>query len=71
MVENFSPAGQQKAGISGTPECDPVFDNSGSCWAVEGASQNEGIELIGPSFSTDTSTKWTMTITWTPVPSRS
>jgi len=69
MVENLSPAGQQKAGISVTPECDAVFDASGRCWAVQGASQNEGIELIGPSFSTDTSTKWTMTITWTPVPS--
>lgn len=70
LVENFSPAGQQKSGISGTPECDSVFDASGRCLAVQGASQNEGIELIGPSFTTDTSTKWTMTITWTPVPSQ-
>jgi hypothetical protein len=69
LLENFSPAGEQKAGISGTPECDSVFDASGRCWAVQGASQSEGIELIGPSFTTDTSTKWTMTITWTPVPS--
>jgi hypothetical protein len=69
LVENFSPAGQLKSGISGTPECDSVFAASGRCVAVQGASQSEGIELIGPSFTTDTSTKWTMTITWTPVPS--
>lgn len=69
MVENFSAAGEQTAGISGTPACDPEFDTSGRCWAVQGASQSEGIELVGPSFSTDTSTKWTLTITWTPVPS--
>lgn len=69
LVENFSPAGQLKSGISGTPECDSVFDASGRCVAVQGGSQSEGIELIGPSFTTDTSTKWTMTITWTPVPS--
>jgi hypothetical protein len=68
MVENFSAVGEQNAGISGTPSCDPEFAASGNCWAVQGASQGEGIELIGPSFSTDTSTKWTMTINWTPVP---
>ena len=69
LVENFSAVGAQTAGISQTPACDREFDASGQCWAVQGASQSEGIELIGPSFSTDTSTKWTLTITWTPVPS--
>jgi len=68
MVENFSAVGEQKAGIRGTPSCDLEFGASGNCLAVQGASQGEGIELIGPFFSTDTSTKWTMTITWTPVP---
>ncbi len=70
LVENFSPAGEQMGGISGTPQCDSVFDASGRCLAFQGASQSEGIELVGPSFTTDTSTKWTMTITWTPVPSQ-
>jgi len=70
LIENFSAAGEQSVGISGTPTCDPEFYASGHCWAVQGASQSEGIELIGPLVSTDTSTKWTMTITWTPVPTR-
>jgi hypothetical protein len=70
LVETFSPAGTQAAGLSTTPRCDVEFDVAGGCWAVEGASQSEGIELVGPSFSSDTSTKWTMTITWTPVPSQ-
>lgn len=68
MLKNFSAVGQQTAGISETPTCDREFFASGQCWAVQGASQSEGIELIGPEFSTDISTKWTMTITWTPVP---
>jgi hypothetical protein len=68
MVETFSGVGAQTAGIGGTPACDREFYASGQCWAVQGASQSEGIELIGPAFSSDTSTKWTMTITWTPVP---
>ena len=69
LVENFSSAGEQRAGIGATPACDPEFVASGRCWAVQGESQNEGIELVGPWSSTDTSTKWTLTITWTPVPS--
>jgi hypothetical protein len=70
LVETFSSAGEQTAGLGTTPRCDEEFDAAGGCRAVEGASQSEGIELIGPSFSSDTSTKWTMTITWTPVPSQ-
>jgi hypothetical protein len=68
MVENFSALGVRTSGISATPACDREFYASGQCWAVEGASQSEGIELIGPAVSTDTSTKWILTITWTPVP---
>jgi hypothetical protein len=30
----------------------------------------EGLELIGPQWSSDTSVNWTVTITWTPVPGR-
>ncbi|HTA08497.1 MAG TPA: hypothetical protein VK836_08310 [Streptosporangiaceae bacterium] len=69
-VETFSPAGERAAGLGTTPRCDNEFDAAHGCWAVEGASQSEGIELVGPSVSSDTSTKWTMTITWTPVPSQ-
>jgi hypothetical protein len=70
LLENFSSAGELAGGITTTPRCDPEFDASGRCWAVEGASQSEGIELIGPSFSSDDATKWTVTITWTPVPNQ-
>jgi len=68
LVENFSAVGEQKAGISATPTCDVEFSAAGNCYALQNASQGEGIELIGPFFSSDTYTKWTMTITWTPVP---
>lgn len=70
QVETFSSADDQVAGLTTTPRCDTEFDAAGRCWAVEGASQSEGIELIGPSASSDISTKWSMTITWTPVPSQ-
>ncbi len=70
LVQNFSPFGESPTGIADTPACDLEFGPSGRCWAVEGASQTEGLELTGPYFSSDESTtKWTMTITWTPVPS--
>jgi hypothetical protein len=71
LVQNFSPFGLSPTGIAGTPACDLVFGPSQGCWAVEGASQTEGLELTGPYFSSDESTtKWTMTVTWTPVPSQ-
>jgi hypothetical protein len=69
-VRNFSTFGTQGRGITGTPRCDRVFGPSGSCWAVQGMAQTEGLALIGPEWSSDTSTKWTVTITWTPVPGR-
>lgn len=68
MLENFSAFGLNASGLTGNPECDREFGPSGRCWAVQGASQTEGVELIGPSASSDSSTSWTLTITWTPVP---
>ncbi len=71
LVENFGPSGRINAsGLTETPTCDHVFDATGKCWAVQGTYQTEGVELTGPSNSTDTSTKWTVTITWTPVPAQ-
>jgi hypothetical protein len=70
QVDNFSTFGTLTTGLTGEPRCDQRFGPEGSCWAVEGMWQKEGIELIGPTTSSDTSTKWTMTITWTPVPSQ-
>jgi hypothetical protein len=72
IVRDFGPDGSNNTGLTGTPQCDRAFDAQGKCWAGLGASQHEGFELIGPSAVTDTSsTSWTITITWTPVPSES
>jgi hypothetical protein len=68
LVQNFGPYGQNGAGLTDSPRCDQEFDSNGRCWAMQGASQTEGIELTGPSQSSDNSTNWTVTITWTPVP---
>jgi hypothetical protein len=68
LVQNFGPYGENSAGLTDNPRCDQEFDSNGHCWALEGGQETEGIELTGPSQSTDTSTKWTVTITWTPVP---
>jgi hypothetical protein len=68
QVLNFSSWGTVPGGISGTPRCDRVFGPGDNCRAVEGMVVTEGLELIGPQWSSDTSTKWTVTITWTPVP---
>ncbi len=69
IVRNFGPDGSNNTGLTGTPQCDRAFGAQGKCWAGLGVSQHEGFELIGPSAVTDTgSTNWTITITWTPVP---
>ena len=68
QLNNFSAFGSLTSGLSGNPRCDREFGPAGRCWALEGMWQREGIELIGPAASSDTSTKWTVTITWTPVP---
>jgi hypothetical protein len=69
LVQNFGANGHNISGLTGTPQCDREFDAHGKCWAGLGASQQEGIELIGPYKATDeVSTSYTMTITWTPVP---
>jgi hypothetical protein len=69
LVRNFSPVDKPDySGLTDTPACDHVFGVSHGCFAVQGTSQAEGIELIGPSSSSDNSTQWTVTITWMPVP---
>lgn len=69
LVQNFGPNAKDIAGLTDAPECDRAFGNRpGRCWAVQGTFQTEGIELTGPSQSTDSSTKWTIEITWMPVP---
>ena len=54
--------------LGGSPVCDDAFDGSGGCTAAAGASQSEFIRMEGPTTSTDTSTSFTTTITWSAVP---
>jgi hypothetical protein len=68
LVQNFGPYGKNTAGITDIPQCDIEFVQGGHCWVHEGTAQIEGIELTGPQQASDSSTKWTITITWTPVP---
>jgi hypothetical protein len=68
-VANFAAGnGPSQAGLTDTPACDTKFGPGGSCWTTNGESQQEGIELTGPSAIDDSSTSWSVTITWTPVP---
>jgi hypothetical protein len=68
LVQNFGPYGKNGSGLTDVPRCDNEFDPNGRCWALQNAAGTEGIELTGPFQSNDNSTKWTITITWTPVP---
>lgn len=68
LLQNFGPYRENGSGLTDNPRCDHEFDANGRCWALQGATQTEGIELTGPYQSSDNSTKWTVTITWTPVP---
>jgi hypothetical protein len=53
--------------LSNSPACDEAFD-LGTCSAASGASQIEGQILTGPESSTDTSSTFTTTLTWTAGP---
>jgi len=70
-LANFNQAGKTyPAGLTGNLSCDHVFNLSRGCWAGHGARQLEGIKITGPSQTTDTSTTWTMTVTWFAVPGK-
>lgn len=73
VVQNFGTGvkGINTAGLTDTPACDTVFGGKGAhgCWAVSGKPQAEGLKLTGPFRSDDSSTRWTVTITWKAVPS--
>jgi hypothetical protein len=69
LVQNFAGNGRQNsAGLTNTPSCDAEFGTAGGCRMEQGEAQQEGFELIGPMAPDDTSTSWTVTITWTPYP---
>jgi hypothetical protein len=64
LLQNFAGGSMNPSGLTGTMTCDAEFA-AGSCSAIQGNSQQEGIELTGPASTADQSTKWTVTITWT------
>jgi hypothetical protein len=64
LLQNFAGGSMNAAGLTGAMTCDTEFA-AGSCSAVQGDSQQEGIELTGPASTADQSTAWTVTITWT------
>jgi hypothetical protein len=66
LLQNFAAGSVNTAGLTGTSACDPEFA-AGSCAAVTGDAQTEGIKVTGPELSSDTATSWTVTITWTAV----
>ena len=70
-VQNFAPSEHlNTAGLTATPTCDAQFGGlgQGHCVVGNGRSQIEGLRLIGPWSTDDSSTKWTVTVTWIPVP---
>jgi hypothetical protein len=66
LLQNFTAGSVNTAGLTGTSACDPEFA-AGSCAAVTGDAQTEGIKVTGPELSSDTATSWTVTIKWTAV----
>jgi hypothetical protein len=64
LLQNFAGGSVNPTGLTGSMTCDAEFA-AGSCSAVQGDSQQEGIELTGPTTTADVSTAWTVTITWT------
>jgi hypothetical protein len=77
QVQNFAVEGNGEAensdGLSLTPTCDYMFDFTGTsalgCSATAGQSQDEGLVLTGPSATSDTTTTWSTSVTWTAVAS--
>ena len=66
LLQTFAAGSENTAGLTNNSVCDPEFA-AGSCAAVTGDAQQEGIVITGPELSSDTSTSWTVTIKWTAV----
>ena len=66
LLQNFAAGGENTAGLGNNSVCDPEFA-AGTCAAVTGDAQQEGIKITGPELSSDTATSWTVTIKWTAV----
>jgi hypothetical protein len=52
--------------MTNQPQCDTAV-NAGTCKAAADTKYTEGIRLVGPLASTDTSKTFTVTLTWTAV----
>lgn len=68
VLQNFSSSGLNAQGVTASGRCDIAFNSAGSCLALSGQIQHEGIRLIGPSTPGDNATTWHITITWVPAP---
>ena len=67
MVKNFGTDTNNSTGLTGSLACDQEFSSRG-CSATQGQTEKEGIELIGPESSGNTSSSWTVTVTWAAAP---
>lgn len=65
VLQSFASNGKQNAdGLTGSPSCDADFGTARQCWTVQGDNAEEGFRLIGPESPDDSSTSWTVRITW-------
>jgi hypothetical protein len=65
VLQSFASNGKQNAdGLTGSPSCDADFGTAHQCWTVQGDNAAEGFRLIGPEAPDDSSTSWTVRITW-------
>jgi hypothetical protein len=72
VLANYNQTGKAYSpGLTLNLNCDHVFNLSRGCWAGHHATQFEGIRITGPSETIDTSTTWTMAVTWFAVPGKS
>lgn len=71
VVQSFASSGKKNAdGLTGSPACDADFGTADQCWTVQGDNAQEGFTLTGPQAPDDSSTSWTVQITWVASPNR-
>jgi hypothetical protein len=70
FTESLTGSTQGGATLSNTDSCDKAFDDfqASDCAAGPNQSQSESLYMTGPSSSTDSSSSFATTITWTAVP---
>ena len=69
LVQSFASNRKQNAdGLTGSPSCDADFNTARQCWTMQGDKAEEGFTLTGPEAPDDSSTLWTVKITWVAAP---